>query len=265
MKTYSLIELEGQDASDFGHRMFSRSLKTLSAQEGRLTLFLSAEGKIQSIFWMIKTNNGLRLIVEKDQQQGLANLIERYHFAENFKMVLGPTVSATWRPSPNVGAGVGFLKDQQFVGVWRGTEWIFDLNQASQLGSSDWALHRVQNLIPEWGSDMDASTLVFEPGLEELCDENKGCYIGQEVVERVRSRGGQAPRRLALLEWSQQPPTKSQSIASSSQENIGNTTATQAVEFEGKWLGLAYLKRGFGIEGAQVQTDGVSGRCLRSI
>jgi folate-binding protein YgfZ len=112
---------------------------------------------------------------------------------------------------------------------------------------------------------MDASTLVFEPGLEELCDENKGCYIGQEVVERVRSRGGQAPRRLALVEWNQQPPGKSQSIASPSQENIGSTTATQAVEFEGKWFGLAYLKRGFGIEGAQVRTDGVSGRCLRSI
>jgi folate-binding protein YgfZ len=265
MKTYSLIELAGPDAVDFGHRMFSRNLKTLSAHEGRLTLFLSAEGKVQSIFWMIKTTAGLRLIVEQGQQQALMDLVERYHFSESFKAVLGPTVSSSWRASPNVGAGVGFLKDQQFVGVWRGTEWIFDLDHPPTSQQPGWSEHRIQNLIPEWGLDFDTSTLVFEPGLEELCDENKGCYIGQEIVERVRSRGGQAPRSLALLEWSQKPQAKSRSIFSPSQETIGASTETDPVEVNGKWLGLGYLRRGFGAEGSQIQAQGVSGRCLRSI
>jgi folate-binding protein YgfZ len=54
-----------------------------------------------------------------------------------------------------------------------------------------WNVLRVENGRPEWGVDMDATTLPQEALLDELgaISFTKGCYIGQEVVARIHFRG----------------------------------------------------------------------------
>jgi len=265
MKTYSSIELEGPDAWDFGHRMFSRNIKTLPLKQGRLTLFLSAEGKVQSIFWTIKKTQGLSLIVETPQQKTLYDLIERYHFSENFKTTMGPTISHSWKAAACGQSGFGELRESGFVGCWRQTEFCFGEAPPSAPSERMWTEHRIQHLIPEWGLDMNSSTLVFEPGLDELCDENKGCYIGQEVVERVRSRGGQSPRKLALFEWNDEPPAEAPIISGENQEAIGSSTQTRINNAKGKWQSLGYAKRGFGSAGISLICGSSSGHWVRSV
>lgn len=267
MKTYALITLEGPDAWDFGHRMFSRNIKTLLQNHGRLTLFLSAEGKVQCLFWTIKTSTGLSLIVERAEQQNLFDLIEKYHFAENFKTLLGQQLGFTWKPTNSKAQGEGEKRGDRFTGSWRGTEFLFDLNQPSPSSAMDlnWQLHRIQNLIPQWGLDYDSSNLVFETGLEELCDSNKGCYIGQEIVERVRSRGGQSPRRLSLFEWSEKAPSQIQNIYGPQQDVLGSTTKTEPVQAGTSWWGLGFLKRGVEPTNQELKVSGIRGRCVRSI
>src|SRR6185369_474913 len=47
---------------------------------------------------------------------------------------------------------------------------------------------RVENGFPRWGADMDASLLPMEAGLEPIAvSYSKGCYIGQEVIQRVKT------------------------------------------------------------------------------
>lgn len=61
---------------------------------------------------------------------------------------------------------------------------------------------RLEAGIPWFGYDFDESTLPHEAGLENShISYSKGCYLGQEIVERVRSRG-HVNRHLALLEFS---------------------------------------------------------------
>ncbi len=57
---------------------------------------------------------------------------------------------------------------------------------------------RVEAAIPWYGRDMDESTLISEVGLEAAISYKKGCYLGQEVVERVAARG-QVHRKLVGL------------------------------------------------------------------
>ena len=54
-----------------------------------------------------------------------------------------------------------------------------------------WDALRVESGMPEWGIDMDDTTLVQEANLDELhaVSYTKGCYIGQETVARVHFRG----------------------------------------------------------------------------
>src|SRR5215210_3111193 len=59
-------------------------------------------------------------------------------------------------------------------------------------GSKDtWEIARIESGRPQWGVDMDDSTLPQEANLDELgaISYTKGCYIGQETVARVHFRG----------------------------------------------------------------------------
>jgi tRNA-modifying protein YgfZ len=54
-----------------------------------------------------------------------------------------------------------------------------------------WGIARIESGRPEWGTDMDESTLPQEANFDELgaISYTKGCYIGQETVARVHFRG----------------------------------------------------------------------------
>ena len=58
-------------------------------------------------------------------------------------------------------------------------------------GTDTWEIARVESGRPQWGADMDDSTLPQEANLDELgaISYTKGCYIGQETVARVHFRG----------------------------------------------------------------------------
>jgi folate-binding protein YgfZ len=58
-------------------------------------------------------------------------------------------------------------------------------------GLSAWEIARIENGTPEWGLDMDETTLSQEANLDKLqaISFTKGCYTGQEVVARVHFRG----------------------------------------------------------------------------
>lgn len=62
---------------------------------------------------------------------------------------------------------------------------------AEEAGKDLWTVLRIEAGRPEWGADMDETTLPQEALLDELgaISFTKGCYIGQEVVARIHFRG----------------------------------------------------------------------------
>jgi folate-binding protein YgfZ len=61
----------------------------------------------------------------------------------------------------------------------------------SRGGNDTWEIARIESGRPQWGADMDDSTLPQEANFDELgaISYTKGCYIGQETVARVHFRG----------------------------------------------------------------------------
>lgn len=62
---------------------------------------------------------------------------------------------------------------------------------ATPAGLAAWDIARVEAGRPEWGIDIDDTTIPQEANFDELngISYTKGCYIGQEVVARVHFRG----------------------------------------------------------------------------
>lgn len=71
--------------------------------------------------------------------------------------------------------------------------WLERLRSLGAVLGSDatWTIARIEAGRPEWGVDMDDSTLAQEANLETLnaISFTKGCYTGQETVARVHFRG----------------------------------------------------------------------------
>lgn len=200
---FASILLQGPDAKDFAQRLFTRDYRSLQEGEGRLSLFLSSDGKIQSLFWSFLEKDSVLLIVQEKLQKALFDLVEHYHFSDRFETIMGTGIRAEWSsgvpPSEisNSAIGSGKKIGKEYWGYWRGTHFIFNkadnddekanLENSTKSWSLDWESHcQVNNIcLP---AETYIHQLVFKAGLEELCDFGKGCYIGQEIVERVRTR-----------------------------------------------------------------------------
>ncbi|MFM8015844.1 MAG: hypothetical protein ACKPCO_07190 [Actinomycetota bacterium] len=93
------------------------------------------------------------------------------------------------------------------VTAWRETDGAVDLfgDSADGFGAPRADLHvyeaeRVRCSWPIFGVDIDTDTIPAETSLVDVCVSfTKGCYPGQELVERMDSRGSTAPRRLMRL------------------------------------------------------------------
>lgn len=69
---------------------------------------------------------------------------------------------------------------------------------AQPMGMEALEVLRVEAGVPRYGQDMDETCLIMEVGLSEAISFRKGCYLGQEVVERIAARG-HVNRRLVGL------------------------------------------------------------------
>src|SRR4029077_20311986 len=73
-------------------------------------------------------------------------------------------------------------------------------------GFTDYEELRIEGGFPRWGAAMDATLLPMEADLEPLAiSYTKGCYIGQEVIQRVKTYS-EPPKMLVQLEGADAAP-----------------------------------------------------------
>ena len=111
---------------------------------------------------------------------------------------------------------------------------------------------RIAAGIPRWGFELTEAVLPDEAGLRErgFISENKGCYVGQETVARIKTYG-HVNRRLVLLSVSGGVPARENEISFEGEMSGAVTSATPG-EAPGEAVALAYVKRAHAIPGARL-------------
>ncbi|MEO8586547.1 MAG: glycine cleavage T C-terminal barrel domain-containing protein [Acidobacteriota bacterium] len=109
---------------------------------------------------------------------------------------------------------------------------------------------RIAAGIPRWGFELTEAVLPDEAGLRErgFISENKGCYVGQETVARIKTYG-HVNRTLVLLTVSGGRPKTGEKIFLEGEESGTVTSAAPAVT-GGEAAALAYVKRAHANPGA---------------
>lgn len=115
-------------------------------------------------------------------------------------------------------------------------------------------LLRVEAGIPWYGVDMDESRIVLEVGLEHAISFKKGCYLGQEVVERATARGHVNRKLSGLLVQGETIPVSGDKLFHDSQE-VGWVTSAVASPRCGRPIALAYVRREYLAPGTQLRID----------
>lgn len=101
---------------------------------------------------------------------------------------------------------------------------------------------RIEAGIPRYGQELGEDVIPLEAGLWNALSFNKGCYVGQEIVERARSRGHVNWQLKGLIVNAPQPPRPGEKLVAEGRE-IGEVTSSCVSPMLGKTLALAYVRR----------------------
>jgi folate-binding protein YgfZ len=119
---------------------------------------------------------------------------------------------------------------------------------------------RIEAGVPRLGAELDESVLPAEAGLDRAVSTRKGCYTGQEVVERLRSRG-QVSHRLVGLSTSGERPLEVSAEVTAQGKRVGEVTSACLSPAAGA-IALAFVRRGFAEPGAELQVAGRTARVV---
>ncbi|OGL16941.1 MAG: hypothetical protein A3K12_15840 [Candidatus Rokubacteria bacterium RIFCSPLOWO2_12_FULL_71_19] len=268
----------GRDRAAFLHGMLSNDIKGLTHGQGCPAAFLDAHGKVTSLLSVYALEDRLLLelppgstektlqaidhflISEKAclepadeafsvlslQGPGAGALLERlagraldlapYAHAE---VTLGETAARVIHRAE--GARAGF---QCWAAAPDGaTLWEALVSAGGRpVGVEAWEVLRVEAGIPLYGHDVDETVILPETRLEHLVSYTKGCYIGQEVVARVKYRG-HVNRALAglILEGDRVPPHGVRVLADGTE--VGRVTSAVLSLALGVPIALGYVRR----------------------
>jgi len=113
---------------------------------------------------------------------------------------------------------------------------------AEPVGMAALDVLRVEAGIPWHGRDMDETTLIAEAGLADAVSYTKGCYLGQEVVERVAARGQVQRKLVGLLCAGPMIPPSGAKLLQADKE-VGWVTSAVWSPARTSVVALAYVRR----------------------
>ena len=117
---------------------------------------------------------------------------------------------------------------------------------------------RLEAGIPFFPADFNDTVIPHEAALETThVSFSKGCYTGQEIVERVRSRGHVNRRRVTLQFSTREAPAFATRLTAEGKE-IGIVTSAAFSPREGVAIGMGYVRREHGAPGSFLQYEGGS-------
>ena len=129
---------------------------------------------------------------------------------------------------------------------------------ATPVGSEALEMHRILNGIPLFGVDIRDRDLPQETEQARALNFTKGCYIGQEIVERIRSRGA-VHRKFSGFVADAGLAISAGSRIFAGDKEVGEVTSVACLRFPNpeKTVALGYIRRELGTPGGEVMIGGL--------
>jgi folate-binding protein YgfZ len=251
------LRVTGADRVEFLHGQCTNDIKHLRAGDNCYAAFLNAKGKMRGEGHILCQSDAFLL----ETSLGMAQSLEKFIITED---VMIEDVGATLGEWLVIGdittsapAGAVTFPHPLGLGV------IGARGMKETINPDALEMMRIEVAVPRWGVDMDESTIPNEAGLEKRAiSYDKGCYIGQETIARIKTYGHVNRRLVQMALSGRGVPTRGDKIFAGGRE-AGWVTSAGFSSRLGKPLALGYVRHELAATGATLQWNNETAEVLR--
>lgn len=250
-----LLRVTGNDRLRYLNGQVTNDLKRLIPGEAMQACVLTPKGKLSAVLWVTLTESALLLEAPFALSEELLVRLERYLVADDVTLEVvhsEPTIHVFGellndpvlkKISGTLIARLGFPGKDINISALPADF----LEEHQGLNEQELESLRIEEGIPQWGKELTPDRLPPEAHLERRAiDYNKGCYVGQEVVSRLRSVG-HVNRLLVVLIATEVGEVLAPGMKLFSHEepqrHSGFITSAIQHSKSGKFIALGYLMR----------------------
>ena len=287
------IVLTGGDRVRWANGMVTNNVRDLPDGRGNYSFMLNAQGRIQADLYIYNLGDHLMVDTEWWQKSKILELFDKFIIMDDVEVAdisdklsavavqgpkapealrrLGLTIAdeieplkverMTWN-----GIGISLTRMESKIAqtyeIWLAAANVPKLWDAltaagaKPVGTHALEMFRVAAGVPRYGVDITDKHIPQETEQLHALHFSKGCYLGQEIVERVRSRG--AVHRHFTGFKVQGPAPNNGAEAQVEGKKVGEITSALRVPVNGdeKTLALGYVRNESGAPGTKVQVEG---------
>ena len=292
------ISLTGGDRVRWLNGMVTNNIRDLAAGQGVYAFLLNPQGHIVGDLFAYNRGESIVVDTDRSQVEKILATFDRYIIMDDVEVTnLGDSITALGIAGPKsrevlAAAGIA-IPDKTPLQIFeakcacdcecvhctavRGEDPEYETYQlwlppgdirktwdalvahgAMPVGSEALEIQRIASGIPLYGVDIRERDLPQETEQARALNFNKGCYVGQEIVERIRSRGA-VHRKFSGFLADSGPLAPGAKIVVGEKE-VGEITSVASLGFPNaeKTVALGYVRRELGKPGREVMIGGVN-------
>ena len=282
----------GRDRARFLHNVSTNEVKQLTTGAGCYAFLLSPQGRIQADLCLFCFDDRFLIDTEPDLREKARQQILRYRVADQVEVdditsetaaigIEGPKaadlLTALGAPIPEQPYAHAPWGDATVAAVTVTGQPGFRIycpaavreELAARLQSAgahaatddDARVVRIENGRPRYGEDIRETSLPQETRQMHAISFNKGCYLGQEIVERIRAQG-HVNKVLSRVELETSDPPAPGAKLHADAADAGEITSSIYSPAARKAIALAYIRTPFAEAGRALTIDGVGARVV---
>jgi len=261
-----LIRVTGEDRVRLVHAMCTNHIEQLAPGQGVYAFFLNAQGRVLADANIFALDDSLLIDTEGSVRPKLYEHIDRYIIADDVtledlseRMLTmaeeGPRTADLFAKIGLEGGpfaigrfGDGYVARVSHTGLpgvrFYFPSWALGFDDIEDADEEAVETVRLENGRPLYGIDFGEGQIAHETRQLHALSFNKGCYLGQEIVERVRSRAHVNRMLVKLTIESQETPARGTKVLAGEKE-AGEVTSAALSPACGKVVALGMLRTEF--------------------
>jgi len=275
VSTRGRIAVRGRDRARLLHNLTSNEVKKLAPGSGCYAFLLSPQGRIQADLTLLAFDDHILLDTEPELREKIVQHIRRYIVADQVELedVTAATCAIALEGPESAlvlekAGGTAPAADYQHQAWGEGTvvrisltgqpgfrvyaaagaadEIVRSLAEAGAQPATeeDARVVRIENGWPRYGEDIRDTSLPQETGQMHAVSFSKGCYLGQEIVERIRAQG-HVNRKLVRLRLDSATPLPAGAKLTVDGADAGEITSSVYSPAEASAIALAYVRSSY--------------------
>jgi tRNA-modifying protein YgfZ len=260
------LRVSGADRLRFLNGQLTNDVRNASETTAIEACVLNAKGKTDAHLFLHADGDAFLLDAAPELQSTLQARLERYVIADDVTI---EDVTAQFsifhvvaQSVPKVSAPARVLSINRFgpdghdlwIDSTKHNEIAAEFSKTLTYCDENCAeVFRIEQGIPRWGRELTNEIIPVEANLEARCiDYEKGCYIGQETISRMKMSGQRNKQLFGLVSTKNIPLVPGTRLfAESGPKEIG--WVTSAARSGDREIALAFVKRGFNAIGSKIR------------